>query len=286
MCPRNLNLGAASTYITVEAGARLAPPNATSCRPHPPHIPLYHRAVDASGSDGVRWRQMALEVEKSTKNGASAPLFPHVISKAFPKHFPSNPPDQTALPRQYSSSGPKIALRARVNASHANARVSASHYGTWTRTATRALKPLFLRAALNAAPPPSCNQARRCARARSARCATWSPELCNRARGKNGFSPRSLACSCRSDAFPRDRAHRPAPWSLGLAPDATASASSAVSTWTRVRGGLDRQGARGQPSRTGMAIVLGTALDRPALRRRWSPALHPEDCCLLIGSES
>jgi hypothetical protein len=57
----------------------------------------------------------------------------------------------------------------RVNASHANARVSASHYGPWTRTATRALKPLFLRAALNAAPPPSCNQARRCARARSAR---------------------------------------------------------------------------------------------------------------------
>ena len=224
-------------------------------------------------------------MEKSTKNEASAPLFPHVISKAFPKHFPSNPPDQTALPRQYSSSGPKIALRARVNASHANARVSASHYGTWTRTATRALKPLFLRAALNAAPPPSCNQARRCARARSARCATWSPELCNRARGKNGFSPRSLACSCRSDAFPRDRAHRPAPWSLGLAPDATASASSAVSTWTRVRGGLDRQGARGQPSRTGMAIVLGTALDQPALRRRWSPRLHPAGAAKSWGND-
>ena len=150
MCPRNLNLGAASTYITVEAGARLAPPNATSCHPHPPHIPLYHRAVDASGSDGVLEGLGALEVEKSTKNGASAPLFPHVISKAFPKHFPSNPPDQPALPRQYSSSRPKIALRARVNAPHANARVSASHYGPRTRTATRALKPLFLRAALNA----------------------------------------------------------------------------------------------------------------------------------------
>eukprot|EP01047_Picozoa_sp_COSAG01_P071213 COSAG01_NODE_10993_length_2030_cov_12.392025_2_plen_138_part_00 len=45
-------------------------------------------------------------------------------------------------------------------------------------------------------------------------------------------------------------------WSLGLAPDATASASGVVSACTRVRGGLDHQGARGQPSRTGMAIAV------------------------------
>eukprot|EP01049_Picozoa_sp_SAG25_P006530 SAG25_NODE_495_length_7403_cov_7.136911_8_plen_183_part_00 len=108
---------------------------------------------------------------------------------------------------------------------------------------------------------------RRGASASRRSCATGSA-------GKMPHSPRSLACSCRSDAFPRDRAHHPAPWSLGLTPDATASASGVVSACTQVRGGLDHQGARGQPSRMGMAIVLGTALDRPALRRRWSPALQ------------